>query len=369
LLHAPDATDVRDSHRVRPPSAKSNGMKLRPKPLMPVVDRLAWKLKWSCHNDRNHPDYQDVLSIVKNEIAVGNCEWAYLNGPKYCINFNILFNGERIALVQLVAVNPKKQKCGLRIDCNPAKLKPPDVATIHTIMRRIIGHRQYNCLMRAPLLQVFHVAVDILHLALSNVLVQYKNGQLMTVMAKRVNSKGIVEGYNFGSVKSNYQTTVYDKRLERVHAAALEIARTGSAGTDADPLTANRIRQLKKAVNGCETTRVEVRGKKMLGLPLWKLPQQTNRFKRFSFADLTGAGTELPPLIEKAFLAMCRQDGVKAALAAFKYTEYAHSVPKYWRSHQATWWQPEQLWEQACAALRESGIFPDSAFEPPHKRK
>lgn len=260
------------------------------------------------------------------------------------------------------------QKCGLRIECNPAKMVPGDVEKLHAFMRRIIGRHEYNRLMKEPLLQVFHVAVDILYLTLSNVLVQYKNGQLMTVMAKRVNTKGIIEGYNFGSVGSNYQTTVYDKRQERVHAAALEMVKKGSTGTNTDPLTANRIRQLKKAIDGCETTRVEVRGKKMLGLPLWKLPQQTNRFERFRFADLSAAGTELAPHIEKAFLALCRQDGVKAALAAFKHTEYARSVPKFWRSHQATWWQPEQLWEQACAALHESRIFPDSAFEPPRKR-
>ena len=343
-------------------------MKLRPVVLKPVIDRLAWKLKWSCSNDRDHPDYQDVLSIVKEEIAAGNCEWAYLSGPKYCINVHILLSGESNALVQLVAVNPKKQRCGLRIDCNPAKMQPRDVEKLHAVMRRIIGHREYNRLMRAPLLQVFHVAVDILHLALSNALVQYKNGQLMTMMAKRVNTKGIIEGYNFGSVRSNYQTAAYDKRQERVHAAVLEIARNGSAGTDADPLTANKIKQLKKAIHGCETTRIEVRGKKMLGLPLWKLPQQTNRFERFRFADLSGDGSELPPLIEKAFLAMCRQDGVKAALAAFKRTEYARSIPKYWRSRQATWWQPESMWEQACDALRESKIFPDAAFGQPHKR-
>lgn len=355
-------------HRVRAPSSESNGMKLRPKPLKPVVDRLAWKLKWSCINERDHPDYQAVLNAVKEEIEAGNCKWAYLSGAKYCINVHVLLGGKSNALIQLVAVDEIRQKCGLRIECNPAKMLPGDVGAIHNVMRRIIGRHEYNRLMKEPLLQVFHVAVDILYLALSNVLVQYQNGQLMTVMAKRVNTKGIVEGYNFGSVGSNYQTTVYDKHLERVHAAALEIARTGSAGTDADPLTANRIMQLKKAIHGCETTRVEVRGKKMLGLPLWKLPQQTNRFERFRFADLSAAGSELPPYIEKAFLAMCRQDGVKAALAAFKHTEYARSVPKYWRSRQATWWQPELMWEQACAALRGSRIFPATAFEPPNKR-
>ncbi|MEF8685943.1 UNVERIFIED_CONTAM: hypothetical protein NO986_00565 [Comamonas sp. A-3] len=343
-------------------------MKLRPKPLKPVVDRLAWKLPWSCDRDHESPEYQDVLSNVKEEIAAGNCEWAYLNGPKYCLNFHIRLEGESNALIQLVAVDPVRQKCGLRIECNPAKMLPGDVEIVHDVMSRIIGHREYNRLMREPLLQVFHVAVDILYLALSNVLVQYKNGQLMTVMAKRVNTKGIIEGYNFGSVGSNYQTTAYDKRQERVHAAALEIAKKGSAGTGADPLTANRIRQLKKAINGCETTRVEVRGKKMLGLPLWKLPQQTNRFERFRFADLSGAGSDLPPHIKAGFLAMCHQGGVKATLAAYKHSEYARSVHKYWRSHQAIWWKPEQLWTQACAVLRESRIFPNAAFEPPRKR-
>lgn len=303
-------------------------MKLRPKPLMPVVDRLAWMLPWNCSNDWNSSEFKRISRRVKKEVAAGACKKTYLSGAKYCINFHVVLAGESNALVQLVAVNENRQKCGLRIDCNPAKMVPGDVATIHNVMRRIIGRHEYNRLMREPLLQVFHVAVDILHLALDNVLVLYKNGQLMTVFGKRVNTKGIIEGYNFGSVESNYSTAAYDKRQERVHAAALEIARTGSAGTNTDPLTANRIRQLKKAIHGCETTRVEVRGKKMLGLPLWKLPQQTNRFERFRFADLSGAGSELPPHIEKAFLAMCRQDGVKAALAAFKHTEYARSIPK-----------------------------------------
>lgn len=343
-------------------------MKLRPQPLKPVVDRLAWMLPWNCNNDWNSAEFKRISRRVKNEIETGTCEKSYLSGAKYSINFNVMLAGESNALVQLVAVNTRKQKYGLRIDCNPAKMVPEDVATIHNVMRRIIGHREYNRLMREPLLQVFHVAVDILYLALSNVLVRYDNAQLMTVFGKRVRIKeGIVEGYNFGSHQSNYQTAAYDKRQERVHAAALAMAKKGSAGTNADPLTANRIRQLKKAIDGCETTRIEVRGKKMLNLPLWKLPQQTNFFERFHFADLSEAGSELPPLIEKAFLAMCRQDGVKAALATFKRTDYARSVPKFWRSHQATWWQPEQLWEQACAALRESRIFPDSAFEPPSK--
>ena len=88
-----------------------------------------------------------------------------------------------------------------------------------------------------------------------------------------------------------------------------------------------------------------------------------NRFARFRFADLTGAGTQLSPLTERAFLAMCRQDGAKAALDAFKHTTQARKVNAFWRSHQANWWKPEPMWQQACDAVRKIGLFPDSAFE------
>jgi hypothetical protein len=122
--------------------------------------------------------------------------------------------------------------------------------------------------------------------------------------------------------------------------------------------------------------RVEVRGKKMRGLPLCKLPQQTNRFARFRFADLSAGGAHLDPLTEKSFVAMCCHYGVKAALDAFKHTEHARKVHAFWRSRQAAWWKSEELWQQACDALRDTGMFPPEAFEPsdshseqPHKKR
>ena len=145
----------------------------------------------------------------------------------------------------------------------------------------------------------------------------------------------------------------------------MAIAQSGLSGFNDDPLKANKIKQLKRVLGGHEIVRVEVRGKKMRGLPLWKLSQQTNRFARFHFADLSARGAELEPLTEKSFLAMCRQDGVKAALGAFKHTEHARKVHAFWRSHQAAWWKAEELWQQACDALRETHMFPREAFEPP----
>ena len=267
--------------------------------------------------------------------------------------------------MQIGAVDSVRQKGSIRIECNPAKFADGDAQQIHRVVRGLIGRREYNELMRRPLLNVVHFAVDIYHAALTRMLVRYDNAQRMSMMAKRVGKGGFIEGYNFGSVRSDYETTAYNKQQELVHAAIMAIAQSGSSGFTDDPLKANKIKQLKRVLGGPEIVRVEVRGKKMRGLPLWKLSQQTNRFARFHFADLSACGADLDPLTEKSFLAMCRQDGVKAALGAFEHTEHARKVHAFWRSRQATWWQPEELWQQACDALRETRMFPPEAFESP----
>lgn len=110
--------------------------------------------------------------------------------------------------------------------------------------------------------------------------------------------------------------------------------------------------------------RVEVRGKKLRGLPLYKLDSLPNRFECFRFTDLDASGATLSALTERAFLAMHRQDGEKAALDAFKHTKQARNVRAFWRSRKAAWWKPEPLWQQLCASLRAIGLFPDEAFEP-----
>ena len=338
---------------------------LQPSPQPPVVDGLAFILAW--YVDRLDQDavLQKLRSRINKLIESGICERAYLGKSRYRENFRILLGGGGKALVQIGAVDTVRQKGGIRIECNPAKFADGDAQQFHRVMRGLIGRREYNELMRRPLLNVFHAAVDIHHAALNRMLVRYDNGQRMSVMAKRVGKGGFIEGYNFGSVSSDYETTAYNKRQELVHAAILAIAQSGSSGFNDDPLKANKIKQLKRVLGGPEIVRVEVRGKKMRGLPLWKLSQQTNRFARFHFADLSDGGTELDPLTEKSFLAMCRQDGVKAALEAFNHTEHARKVHAFWRSHQAAWWKPEELWQQACDALRDTGMSPPEAFEPP----
>ena len=338
---------------------------LQPVPQPPVVDGLALILAWSYDRLDQVAVLQKLRSRIAKLIEAGTCERAYLGKSRYRENFRILLGGGSKALVQIGAVDSVRQKGGIRIECNPSKFADGDAQQIHHVMRGLIGRHEYNELMRRPLLNVVHFAVDIYHAALTRMLVRYDNAQRMSMMAKRVGKGGFIEGYNFGSVSSDYETTAYNKQQELVHAAIMAIAQSGSSGFTDDPLKANKIKQLKRVLGGPEIVRVEVRGKKMRGLPLWKLSQQTNRFARFHFADLSACGADLDPLTEKSFLAMCRQDGVKAALGAFEHTEHARKVHAFWRSRQATWWQPEELWQQACDALRETRMFPPEAFESP----
>lgn len=334
--------------------------------LKPVVDRLALVLPWAC--DR-HDDQGEMLKPVRRRIAkaieAGTCERAYPKGARYRENFRILLEGESHAFVQVGALIPERQKGGIRMVINPAKFSDGDAAQINRVMRRIIG-REYDQLMRRPLINCIDFAVDIQYASLSRMLVSYSNAQRVTVMAKRMAQHCHIEGYNYGSVTSDYFTVAYDKSQERVHAAILNMVKqiNGKRGIQENELlTANAIKQLKPKLDGIEVVRVEVRGKKLRGLPLYKLDSLPNRFARFRFADIAGAGTELSPLTERAFLAMCRQDGVKAALEAFKHTKQARNVHAFWRSRQATWWTSEPLWQQACDALREVGLFPDAAFD------
>ena len=364
--HAVDAVDMPESSRLLPILfEKSTDMKtVAPSVKRPVVDRLAFILRWAC---APFDDQEAFLNPVRRRIAqaieAGTCERAYPKGPRYRETFCILLDGGAKAYVQVGALIPERQKGGIRIVINPAKFCDGDAAQLNRVMRKIIGP-EYNQLMKRPLINCIDFAVDIHHAILSRMLVKYSNAQRMTVMAKRMAQNCHIEGYNYGSVSSDYFVVAYDKKAERVHAAILSMLKAAKSGVGTESLKANMIKQMKRALDGTDIVRIEVRGKKLRGLPLYKLNSLPNRFARFKFADLNATGAALPRLTERAFFAICRQDGLKAALDAFKHTKQARKVNAFWRSHQASWWKPEPMWQQACDAVQEIGLFPDSAFEP-----
>lgn len=325
----------------------------------PVVDCLVFILPWGMDVDA---DQAELLAPIRQQIQkainAGRCERAYIGG-RYRENFHIKLDGGSEATVQIGAFLPERQNGGIRIEVNPAKFAPDDAALLNRVMQRIVGP-QYWELLKRPVINGIDFAIDIVGLSLSRTLVSYSHAQRFTVFGKTVSAKGMIETYNFGSVSSDYMATVYDKGVELAHAALLKLVKNG-LGTES--LKANAVKQLKKLRHAPDVVRVEVRGKKMRGRRLSELSTLPNRFARFKFAALDAAGTGLPPLIKTAFLAMCRQDGVKATLAAFKHTEHARQINAYWRSNQAPWWQPQSYWSKACDAVREIGLFPAEAFD------
>jgi hypothetical protein len=122
-------------------------------------------------------------------------------GARYRENFRILLEGGSHAFVQVGALIPERQKGGIRMVINPAKFSDGDAAQINLVMRRIIG-REYDHLMRRPLINCIDFAVDIQYASLSRMLVSYSNAQRVTVMAKRMAQHCHIEGYNYGSVTS-----------------------------------------------------------------------------------------------------------------------------------------------------------------------
>ena len=341
--------------------SKTSRKPTNPLPIVqaPIVDKLAYLLPWGVGAAANQ---ERLMLPIKQRIAsattAGRCKRAYITGARYRENFHIVLDSGTEALVQIGALQPARQHGGIRVTVNPSRFKAGDADQLNKVMQRIVGPT-YDSLMQKPLLNCVDFAIDITHVRLERMLVAYSNASRHTTFGKRIGKGAHIEGYNFGSVKSDYMAVAYDKHQERVHRAILELAKQG-VGTEV--LKANVVKQLERVKYAPHVVRVEVRGKKLRGLPLCKLDTLTNRFARFQFADLTSDGSGLDSLTEAAFRSLCRDKGVKATLELFTHSKQQQAVNAYWNSRRATWWQPQSHWLDACAALRKIGLFPDSAF-------
>ncbi|CAN2526810.1 hypothetical protein [Burkholderia pseudomallei] len=333
-----------------------------PTPKRPVVDYLRFVLPWAANPGDDHTlMFERARRRIQAEIESGSCENCFAPRFRYRYVFFIPLPSGPKPIVRIGALDPVRQNGGISVEMNPSKLEHGDVEHFHEVMERIVG-RGYRNLLRRALLGRIDFAVDIVHARLDRMLVSYSGAQQFTVFGKTLNSKGIIETCNFGSEKSDYITAVYDKNLERRHRAVMAIAKYGRKD---EPLTANFIKQLDQLHDAPSVVRVEVRGKKLNGLALHDIDKLTNRFVRFTFADLNASGSELPKKLQNAFISLCRDRGVKAALEHYKGTPEARKINAFWRSHRASWWNPEPMMEQVCSALRSSGIFPVEAFDPP----
>ena len=293
----------------------------------------------------------------------GDCEIAHIKGSRYYTRFRIVLHGGHKPLIQLGTFDQRRNKGGLRVELNPSWLKAGDVDQIRAVLRRVlrVDDLALRELFANAVLNKLHVAVDIYGVDLRRVLIKFQHADKLTVFGKRLTKAGTVEGYNFGARSSNYQAAVYDKKTERVHQAVMALLRAGRSADES--LKANNITQFYDAKGAPERMRVEVRGQKLRGMSLNKVKSLTNRFAWFSFADLNIEGSELLPLLQQAFISMCRDLGVEAALAQFKGSKPIRKVNAFWRARQASWWRPDDMWSQVEGLLRATKLFPPEAFD------
>ena len=327
----------------------------------PLIDKLVFLLPWGPNDADKLPALIERLNRSK---ATGQCLNAFVNGNRYRLTFKIPLSGKNHALVQIGNRSQEMRNYGIRITLNPSKLTKADMKLFHKVMIKIIGS-EFEALIQLPRINSLHVAVDLHGAQLDKMLVNYKHNQRLTIFGKTLDKDGRIESIYFGSVSSDYRAVAYDKTQEQIMVSVKRLINAINDGESFESSPAeNLVRQIQGLKDGPPVVRIEVRGVKMRGVRLWQLGSQENRFKRFQFADLQAQGYNLPSSVEPLFLSLCRQSGVKVALATFS-PKWKSRVKAYWDSRQAGWWQPEPMWLDACKALKASGIFPVEAFEAP----
>jgi hypothetical protein len=329
----------------------------------PILDNIVFLLKWDVDPRFEKTKVRRLNSRLEEFVEKGHCEIAHIKGSRYFVRFRAILPSRCKVLVQLGAFDQRRNKGGLRIELNPSQLRAGDATFLRIVLRRVlkVNAEQLRNLFADALLNKLHVAEDVYGVDLRRLLVHYQHADKLTVFGKRLNKAGHVEGYNYGAKSSPYHAAVYDKRIERVHRAVEALLRAGRSADIA--LKNNRITQFHKARDAGERMRVEVRGQKMRGLPINRVKTLSNRFAWFKFTDLAAKGSDLPPRLQQAFISMCRDIGFAAALNTFKGSRHMRKINAFWRSRRASWWQPDDIWNQVEGLLKATNLFPPEAFD------
>lgn len=330
----------------------------------PVVDRLTFIVPWglgSLYLAGQTDKFAKVEAQVQEMKEEGLCEMWRAKG-RYRLHARITLPGGAKARVALGARDPGIQKGGIRVELNPSQLVPGDAEHLHSFIRRAVGPAYDKHLLNSIVNRI-DAAVDVENAHLNEFVIDYHGAHEATVFGTRLKMGGRIETLNFGSVSSSFRTTVYSKSKERVDKAIKKLLKERKG---ADLLKNNLVRQVKAAKDLPPTVRVEVRGMKICK-PVYELKAAgKKRFERFSISELAGVDA-LDPFVRTPFLAMVRQDGLRAAIAHYK-GKPEHKIMKAIVERPASWWVPQGLWVRSIKTLKASGIFPKEAFKRPEDR-
>ena len=323
------------------------------------MDRLVFILPWNVG-----PFVEDAVPErqkrrIEKAVEKEQCTRWHNGGSRFRVLLRVPLPSGSKAQVHIGAKNLLSQTGGLRIDITPSKMTGADIEHLHAFVRRLIGHK-YDELLSAARINRIDIAVDIVNCVLQDYLVSYKYGHELTMFGKRLR-KDVTETLNFGSVTSAYRATVYDKRLENLDQAIRKLIAAAGA---ADDLADNLVRQVRVAKRATPMTRVEIRGVKLSRMRVHGLlAADKERFQRFTFTEINRLD-ELTDFTKVNFLALVRDVGLKAAKKVYKgHAEW--KVIEAITTGAPAWWVPDTMWARGINRLRQSGIFPKTAFKAP----
>lgn len=334
----------------------------------PTIDWLTLIVPWGIGREylRDAEDgdaFEPVQERLEAMAEEGRCKMWRDASSRYRVQTRVTLTGGAKVLVQFGAKDPLTLKGAIRIDFNPNKLLEGDAQDLHKFIRRAVG-KSYDTHLLDAIVNRLDLASDVEHVVLGDLFIDYKGAHEVTMFAKRL-KKNKIETMNFGSVSSDYITSVYGKNEEEVHRAIQRLAEAKTKAVS-DKLKANLVRQVKVARDLPPTVRFEVRGKKM-GVPVFKLKKLNfKRFERFQVSELQNL-EGLDEFTRINFLALVRDMGLRAAIAHYK-GRPEHATLKEAALQTPDWWQPEGLWGSGIKALKRSGILPADAFKAPSKR-
>ncbi|MBK6008676.1 hypothetical protein JJB11_21455 [Ramlibacter ginsenosidimutans] len=277
---------------------------------------------------------------VRSALGGGSCMPFFGAPGRFRYGVHLLIPSGSKVLVTYGVRDRKRQRYGVRVECNPARMTASDIALIHNFFRDAFGEA-YPELLRACRIRRLDVAVDLVGARLDDLHVIYSHAQQLTVFGKRMSrTRGTIETLMFGSVSSSSAAAVYAKDVESLYR---HVSKFSSSREQDDRLSDNRLQQLASRKSQ-PVVRVEVRLRKLDLLPS-ELCALENRLLRFAFLERSSMSS-VPPLTARAFWSMCRDIGLKATMRSFDGHPFQDRL-KESLSVRPSWWAPETAWEEA----------------------
>src|SRR5579864_5516953 len=283
----------------------------------------------------------DVIADWKKQNRVK--EIPKRHGDRYKVKYMLVDGADELCLIQIDAVDSTHSM--FRLEFNPAKLSDRGRKRLRQHLTDLFL-ADFDEVMAAVKITTMDSAVDISHVNFATLVVTENKKRKSGAWGKNLGGNGQIETFYLGSKRSDEQVKVYNKKEQL-------------KSTGRDP--------------GQEITRVEVTqipkpkdkktGRLGHGIHLTELHLLRNPFARIQLSSLPAARKYSDSDRWTMFLGCCESRGVQGALSGIGDDKLRRIYLKRVIRGAFSWWNPDAIWKGLPLALRNVGIFPESAFE------